>query len=178
MIPRRGRTIPALIVAAISAAGGITVAIDVISVLAGGKPPIWPQRQIATQLRTNHWNDIPVLTVAAVIAFVGLLLLLAALTRGKRRVVPLEAGDPQVIAGTTRRSLRNAVSDAALQVDGIDHAKVKLSTRKAKIKAHSGLRDVTGLHDRITNTAYTRLAGIAPQKSIKVKTRVAYKEED
>lgn len=177
MIPRHSRTAPALIVALIAAAAGVTVAIDVISVLAGGRPVIWPQHQIATQLRATHFDDIPILAVAAAIAFVGLLLLLAALTRGKPTLIPLDSDDPQLTAGTTRRSLRNAVTAAAMQVDGIDRAAVTLTRRKAKVKVRTGLRDASGLDQQVTGSVEHRLAGIKPARPLTVTTRVNYQED-
>lgn len=172
MIPRPGRALPAMLVALIAAAAGITVVIDVIAVQTGRSSIIWPYRQMADQLRTSRWDDIAILAVAAAIAFIGLLLLMAALTPGRKTLVPLATDDPHNEAGASRRSISRTLGEAATQVDGVSRARVSLGRRAVRIRARSRLRDTSGLDQQIQAAVGQRLDQVGPLRPLRVRASV------
>lgn len=173
-IPRRHRVIPAVVTATVLAAAGITVVIDVIAVQTGHRALIWPYQQIADQLRASRWDATPILAVAAAITFLGLLLIAAALIPGKRTLIPLDTGDPDLVVGTSRRSLRRTLTDAALSVDGITTATARPTRRAVKVSATSQLRDPAGQRAQVTDAVNHRLEELA--LALPVSTRVKRKE--
>lgn len=171
-LPRRRRTLPTLAVATICAAAGITVVIDVIAVATVDHSLVWPYEQMARLLRENTWNTTAVLAIAAGTTLIGVLLLLAAATPGRQKLQPLTTGDPDVVAGATRRSLRRTLTDAARNVDGITKAHVTVSRRRVKVTADSYLRDTAGQHDAVTTVVTARLDQLDPTQHRTVHTRV------
>jgi hypothetical protein len=175
-LPRRGRSVLASLVAAVLGAAGVTVAIDVISVQTGHPALIYPYRQIASQLRAARWDDTAIMAVACAFAFVGLLLVVAAVVPGRLRVLAVAAPAPEVAVGTSRRSFGRAIRSAALGVDGISSVRVRLRRRSVKLKAKTPLRDRSGLGDQVKDAVTARLDMIAPQRTLRVKVRLRTKE--
>jgi hypothetical protein len=141
-------------------------------VLAGGNPLIWPQHGISDQLRETHWDDVPILAIAAAATLLGLTLIVSGLTPGKRLLVPLAGDDPQVTAGIARRDLREAISDAAVNVDGVRSVRVRLRRGSATVLARSVLRDTTGLDQTLDEAVGRRLDGIRPVRPLSVEVKV------
>jgi hypothetical protein len=171
-IPRRRRTLPALAVAAICTAAGVTVVIDVIAVATVHHSLVWPYEQMARLLRENTWNTTAVLAIAAGIAFIGILLLAAAALPGRQKLQPLNTGDPDVVAGATRRSLHRTLTDTARDVDGIANAHVAVGRRRIKVTADSYLRDPAGQREAVTTAVAARLDQLDPHQHRSVQTRV------
>jgi hypothetical protein len=166
-----------LFVAAVVAAGGITVAIDVIAVLAGGHPLIWPQRQMTVRLLAARWDDDETLAIGAAIALLGLLLLAAGLTPGRRRLVPLAGDDPHLTVGATSSGIRNAIANSAREVDGVHSVRVGVGSRRISVQARCTLRDVGGLEDALRSAVEECLEGIAPIRRPKVRVRAVPRRE-
>jgi hypothetical protein len=171
-LPRHRRTLPAVAVAAIVAAAGITVVIDVIAVATVRHSLVWPYQQMAQLLRENTWNTTPVLAISAGTAFIGILLLIAATTPGREKLPALTTGDPDIVAGATPRSLRRTLSEAAADVDGITNAHVTIGRRRVKVTAHSSLRDPAGQRDAVTASVTARLNQLQPARPRTVHTRL------
>jgi hypothetical protein len=171
-LPRRRRTLPAVAVAAVAAAAGVTVVIDVIAVATVHHSLVWPYEQMAQLLRENTWNTTAVLAISAGTAFIGILLLIAAVTPGRERLPALTTDDPDVIAGTTQRSLRRTLTEAATNVDGIANAHVTIGRRRVKVTATSSLRDPAGQRDAVTDAVTTRLDQLHPARPRTVHTRL------
>lgn len=173
---RRSRSVPAALTALVLGGAGVTVATDVISVQTGHQSLIYPYRQIAAQLRAAHWDDPAVMAVAAGFALVGLLLVVAAVTPGRPRVIAIAGPAPEVAVDATRRSLRRVVGSAALSVDGISAARVRLRRRSIRLEAKTPLRDRSCLVDLVEAAVTERLDQLAPRRALRVEVRVRTKE--
>jgi hypothetical protein len=171
-LPRRGRTLPALAVAAVCAAAGVTVVIDVIAVATVHHSLVWPYERMAQLLRENTWDTTAVLAIGAGVTLIGILLLVTAATPGRQKLQPLTTGDPDVVAGATRRSLRHTLTDAARNVDGIAKAHVTVGRRRVKVTADSYLRDSAGQRDAVTTAVTARLDQLDTAQRRTVHTRV------
>ena len=172
---RPQRRIPAIIVAAILAAAGVLGAIEAVSAALGH--PLWavPYHDSGGPLHHTHWNDTVTLAAAAAAAFIGLILVLAALLPGRPDAIVLASGDPSVVIGVPRASLRRALARAARDVDGIERAQVKLRRRSATIHATTRLRDTSGLRGSVQAAAQDRLTALDPLSPIRLRTRIQRK---
>jgi hypothetical protein len=175
-LPHRRRVLPALLTAAVLAVAAITVLIDIIAVQTGHRRLIWPYQQIATWGRTHPWNTTLVVVIAAVLTAMGVLLIMAALIPGKPTLIALDTGEPNLVAGTSRRSLARTLSEAARSVDGISAAKAKPRRRTLRVKATSRLRDPAGQQEQVTAAVTFRLADLALARPLPVTTKVTHKE--
>ncbi|WP_236242500.1 DUF6286 domain-containing protein [Streptomyces sp. CC228A] len=168
-IPRR------LLVAFVSlvvAAAGAAVAVDVVAVGTGNAPVVWPQRSLTRELRTREWGDDVIMAVAAGIALIGLLLLWAALSSGRRRAVRVDTADEHTRTVLTRRGLRRTIGAAVGRVDGVDEHRVRLRGRRVKVRATTPLREPQGLQERVAEAAGEQLAAVRTAAAYKVTVKV------
>jgi len=174
---RPRRTVPGVLVAAVLAAAGILGVIWAASAALGH--PLWkvPHRDFAGPLQsTTHWSSTGTLAVAAVAAFIGLVLVLIAVIPGRPRAIALASGDDSVVVGVPRRSLRRSLAWLAGDVPGIDSAKVRAGRRSVKVRATTRLRDTAGLRDSVQAAVEGRLAALDPLWPLRVKVRLRQKE--
>lgn len=169
---RPRRKIPAIIVAAILASAGILGAIEAVTAALGH--PLWkvPYHDFAGPLRDTHWSDTVALAVAAAVAFIGLILLLAAVLPGRPSAIVLASSDTSIVIGAPRASLRRVLQRAARDVDGIERARVKLRRRSAAIHATTRLRDTSGLRGSVHAAVQNRLTALDPLSPIRIRVRM------
>jgi hypothetical protein len=171
-LPRRGRSLAAAITALLLGAAAVTVAIDVISIQTRHAALIYPYRQIAGQLRAARWDDTGVMAIAATIALVGLVLLCDAVIPGQPKVIQVAGPSPEVAVGTSRRSLRRAVRSAALRVDGIAAASVRLRRRSLVVLASTRLRDRGDMDREVTAVVSELLDQLGPRRPFRISVRL------
>jgi hypothetical protein len=169
---RPQRRVAATIVAAILAAAGILGAIEAVSAALGH--PLWrvPYHDFAGPLRDTPWSDAVTLAAAAAVAFIGLILVLAALLPGRPDAIVLASGDTSVVIAVPRASLRRVLARAAQDVDGIERARVKLRRRSAVIHATTRLRDTSGLRGSVQAAAQDRLTALDPLSPVRIRARI------
>jgi Family of unknown function (DUF6286) len=172
---RPRRSVASVIVAAVIAAAGLLGVIEAVSAALGH--PLWrvPHRYFAGPLRDTPWSDVVTLAIAAAVAFIGLVLVLAALIPGRPRAIPVASGDTSVVVGVPRASLRRAVARAAQDVDGIDRARVKLRGRRITVRAATRLRDTTGLRGSVHAAVQDRLTALDPLWPMRIRVRIRRK---
>lgn len=174
---RPRRTIPGVLVAAVVAVAGILGCIWGASAALGH--PLWkvPHSDFAGPVQnTVHWSDTGTLTAAAVIAFVGFLLILIGVIPGRTRAIPVASSDGSVVIGVSRRNLRRSLGWLAEEVPGIDRAKVRAGRRFVKVHATTRLRDTTGLREKVEECVEQRLSALDPLWPTQVKVRLRRKE--
>ncbi len=175
---RPRRTIPGVLVAAVLAAAGIIGCIWAASAALGH--PLWnvSYGDFAGPMQTTaHWDDTRTLAIAAAVAFVGLVLLLTAVLPGRPRAVVLASGDDSVIVGVPRRSLRRSLGWLAVEVPGIDSARVRIRRRSVTVRATTRLRDTAGLREGVRAVVQERLDALDPLWPPRVRVRLRRKRE-
>ncbi len=177
-LPRRPRIVPAVIVAIIIGAAGVTVAIDVIAVRANHHAQIWPYRQMATQMRQTHWGDGIVIAVAAALIAVGLILLSLAIVPGREKLIALNSERSEEAVSTTRKSLRRMLHRAISDLDAVDNVEVRLRRRAVRLSVGSPLRDPGNLATEARSMAIDRLEQIGVNRPPRVTVRVRHREND
>lgn len=171
------RRIPAALVALLSAAAIGLLLYDVVSVRAGGPAMRW-RRRLAEELATRPLDDTWMIVGAAVAMALGLWLFLLAVTPGLRRLLPMRQptgipGTQEVRAGLDRRAADLILRDRAMQVPGVQSARVAVGRRKVKARAQAHFRDLDEVRadlDATLGEAVTSL-GLARQPTLTVHVR-------
>jgi hypothetical protein len=157
---------------------GVLVPAEIVHTAVLAKPGrlILPWEAL-TRFFTGHaWSTGPVLTLSAVTAGVGLVLLLAELKRRRRGLLRLSTDDEHLTAGTTRRSLQRALAVRAEEVDGISSASAKVRRRRASVAATTGLRNPGDLRQRLTDQLTGWLDGLGLVKAPRLRVRLSSRE--
>lgn len=115
------------------------------------------------------------LVVGIVAAFLGLLLLGAALLPARRGLVELAEHETGIAAGVPRASLARTLGAAATGVDGISSAKVG-GRRVLTVRATTSLRNTDGLADRVQEVVERRLTQLGPAQQYRVRVRLSRKD--
>lgn len=171
------RRIPAALVALLSAAAIGLLLYDVVSVRAGRSAMRW-RRRLAEELATRPLDDVWMIVGAAVAMALGLWLFLLAVTPGLRRLLPMRQptgvpGTGEVRAGLDRRAAALVLRDRAVQVPGVQSARVAVGRRKVKARARAHFRDLEEVRadlDATLGEAVTFL-GLARQPTLTVRVR-------
>ncbi|GAA5041948.1 hypothetical protein HNP84_002263 [Thermocatellispora tengchongensis] len=170
---RPRRIVPATIAAAVLLAVSLLVLIEVVSGLVGRPARIIPYDAMLRWAATTRWNEAAVLTGAAIVALVGLLLLLLGLVPGRPSHVPLRTEDPELIMGMQRRSFARALERAAETVPGVTRARARMRGGRVLITASSAMHDPGGLEQSVREAVYGKLRSLAPavEPPVDVKVR-------
>ncbi|MEU7989043.1 DUF6286 domain-containing protein [Streptosporangium canum] len=169
---RPRRVVPAVITAALMTVIGALVAVETISALLG-RPVRWvPYDRMLGWASSTPWSDPWVMLGASVVTALGLLLVLLALVPGRPRFIPARTGDPDLVIGVQRRGFTRSLAHAARQVQGVDHARVRLHGTTAQVTAGSHLRDTTGLAEAVRLAVADRIAALAPVDDYPVRVNL------
>ncbi|UOB11354.1 alkaline shock response membrane anchor protein AmaP [Streptomyces sp. HP-A2021] len=171
------RRIPAALVALLSVAAIGLLLYDVVSVRAGRSAMRW-RRRLAEELATRPLDDTWMIVGAAVAMALGLWLFLLAVTPGLRRLLPMRQptgtpGAEDVHAGLDRRAVALVLRDRAVQVPGVQSARVAVGRRKVKARAEAHFRDLEEVRadlDAKLGEAVTSM-GLARQPALTVHVR-------
>jgi hypothetical protein len=151
--PRSQRVVPAMVVAAVVGAGLVTFVIDVVAVWTIGHSLIWPYRDMAARMRHTTWSDTPIIAIAAAITAVGVLLLIAAVVPGRKKLLDLDADRPATAAGISARHLRRALRRVTIRLDGVGDVTVNLRRHRAQLDVTTPYRDPGDLAGTVQTSA-------------------------
>jgi hypothetical protein len=135
------RRVPAGVTALLLFAGTGVMLYDVASVRAGRSGMAW-RRELTDELATRRVDDVFMLAGAAVVAALGLWLLVLALTPGMRSLLVMRPDVPQVRAGLERSAAALVLRDRAMEVSGVQSVRVTVSRRKVRARARAHFRDL------------------------------------
>lgn len=128
------RRIPAALTALLVAVAAGTFLFDIVRVRAGRPAAAWRTR-LTDELATRPLDDLWIQIGAAVIAVVGLWLVVLALTPGLRHQLPLQTPDAQMRAVLDRDAAALLLRDAAMRVPGVSAARVRVFQRRVRARA-------------------------------------------
>ncbi|MBO8190859.1 hypothetical protein ITI46_03975 [Streptomyces oryzae] len=166
------RRAPAGIVALLLFAGIGVLLYDVASVRAGRSGMAW-RRTLTDELAGRRLDDAYLLAGAAVVAALGLWLLVLALTPGKRSLLAMRPDIPQVRAGLERSAAALVLRDRAMEISGVQSVRVTVTRRKVRARAAAHFRDleeVRGDLDRVLREGIGEL-GLARRPDLSVHVR-------
>ncbi|MEV6649517.1 DUF6286 domain-containing protein [Streptomyces sp. NPDC051219] len=135
------RRVPAALTAlAVLGAAGLLL-YDLAAVRAD-RPAMQWRRSLARELAERPLDDTWVLAGAAAAIALGLWLLVLAVTPGLRRILPMRRRTADVRAGLDRRAAALVLRDRAMEVAGVQSARVKVGRSKAAVRAVSHFREL------------------------------------
>lgn len=167
-----GRRIPAALVALV-VLGGTGILLYDIAAVRADRPAMQWRRTVADDLATRHLDDVWVLAGSALAAALGLWLLLLALTPGLRALLPMSRRHAGVRAGLDRTAAAFVLRDRAVEVAGVQSVRVRMSRRKATVRALSHFRELDDVRadlDTVLGRAVSEL-GLARPPGLSVHVR-------
>ncbi|MEE2052530.1 DUF6286 domain-containing protein [Nocardiopsis tropica] len=173
---RPRRSWPAVITGLVILAVAVVAAAEVISALAGSPLRLIPVGAATGYAGATTWSAPSVQIASAVLALIGLALIVAALTPGHGHWTALRTDDPALVVGLTRPALRRAVAAAAHEVSGVDAVNVAVRGNRLRVHVRTGMREAAGLPAEVTAAVERRLEELAPLRSMRIATHVRYAE--
>ncbi|MBW8818165.1 MAG: hypothetical protein JF598_07980 [Streptomyces sp.] len=113
-----------------------------IAAVRADRPAMHWRRELARQLAERPLDDTWVLVGAGVAAALGLWLIVLAATPGLRGVLPMSRTHPDVRAGLHRDAAAMVLRDRAMEVAGVQSARVRMRRKKADVRAVSHFREL------------------------------------
>ncbi|MFI5795659.1 DUF6286 domain-containing protein [Streptomyces sp. NPDC051677] len=139
------RRVPAAVVAVLLLVVAAAFLYDVAAVRAHRPVMAW-RRELARQLAERPLDDGWVLLGAGVAAALGLWLVVLAVTPGLRDVLPMTRPRPDVRAGLHRGAAALVLRDRAMEIAGVQSARVRVGRRRADVRVVSHFRDLDDVH--------------------------------
>lgn len=176
---RPSRVVPASIVAVVLLTVGVLAAISAVARLANGTWPT-PVSAGAGGLTGLTWGSAAMLAASAVVAAIGLVLLVAGLKAGAFRTIRLQPANPTSTAAdtdfviSTRAVARLAAARADL-VDGVDKVAVSATARRVDIQAVTTSEQAQEIRDRIAEGVTQTLTDAGLHRVPRVTARVRTK---
>jgi len=127
------------------------------------------------------WSDRSVVITFILIGVAGMLLLALQLWRRPPLSLPLEDTTRDVHTDISRRSLEQALTRAALSVDGVSGAHVRSRRRRVTVHATTQRRQPGDLRDRVNASTAGVLSGLRlqdqPRLAVDVRSRQVSRAE-
>lgn len=163
----------------VTAAGG-TAAIELLAAALGSAVhPVPGVDGLLDVLSRYAWSDPNALVVLGAIAVLGAAFLAAALP-GRLRGVPLDGPDPRQAGLIGRAAVRRMLTDAALEVPGIERARVRglgVFRRGLVVRAWTYYRNPSNLAELVRAAAEARLDRIEPMHRPPVDVRLGWRKD-
>lgn len=165
------RRVPAGIVALLLLGLAGLFLYDIVSVRAG-RPGMGWRRELARQLAERPLDDTWVLVGAGVAAVLGLWLLILAVTPGLRDVLPMRRTHTDVRAGLHRDAAATALRDRAMEVAGVQSARVRVRRRRARVRAVSHFRELDDVRTDLDAVLADAVRGLGLSRPPSLSVRV------
>ncbi|MDH6216046.1 DUF6286 domain-containing protein [Streptomyces pseudovenezuelae] len=153
------RRVPATVVALLLLAVTGLFLYDIAAVRAD-RPAMHWRRELAGQLAERPLDDTAVLVGAGVAAALGLWLIALAATPGLRAVLPMRRAHADVSAGLHRNAAALVLRDRAMEVAGVQSARVRVRRTRADVYAVSHFRELDDVHDDLDTALDEAVKGL------------------
>ncbi|TDD64916.1 alkaline shock response membrane anchor protein AmaP [Actinomadura darangshiensis] len=163
----------------LTASGGVAAIELLAAALGSAVHPVPGVAPVVDVLRGYAWADPDVLVVAGGVAALGTAFLLAALP-GRLRGIPLAGDDPRLAGVIGRAALRRALADAALDVPGIERARVRglgVLRRGLVVRATTCYRNPANSAELVQRAIGARLDRIEPMHRPAVDVRLGWRKD-
>ncbi|MFR0356550.1 DUF6286 domain-containing protein [Streptomyces sediminimaris] len=165
------RRVPAGIVALLVLAVAGLFLYDIAAVRAHRPAMSW-RRELARQLAERHLDGTWVLLGAGVAAALGLWLVVLALTPGLRAVLPMRRPQADVRAGLHREAAALVLRDRAMEVAGVQTARVRVRRGRAEVFALSHFRELDDVRADLDATLGEAVGGMGLARPPALTVRV------
>ncbi|MEU3182620.1 DUF6286 domain-containing protein [Streptomyces sp. NPDC006923] len=166
------RRIPAALVALVVLGAAALLLYDIAAVRAGHPAMAW-RRELAGELARQPLDQTWVLVAAAVAMALGVWLVALALTPGLRGVLPMRRDFGEVRAGLDRDAAALVLRDRAMEVSGVQSARVRVGRSRVKARAQSHFRELDDVRADLRDVlgAGIRELGLASPPALSVRVR-------
>ena len=165
----------ALILAAALAAASIILIVEVVAHALHASPVIVHWTTWYHWTRKTHWDALVVTIWSIILIIAGALLLAPQLKPRRVTRLKLRSDDKATDAAMTRGGLAGALRAAALDIDGISKAAIKVRRRRARVTATAAARDRAAadtLRQPVTDAARRRLDDLQLRHPPHLRVRV------
>ncbi|GGX75537.1 DUF6286 domain-containing protein [Streptomyces fructofermentans] len=166
------RRVPAGILAVLVLAGAGLLLYDVVAVRAGRTALGW-RDSLARELAERPLDDTWVLVGAGIAAALGLWLLVLATTPGLRGLLPMRRAHADVRAGLDRDAAAMVLRDRAMEVSGVQAARVRMKRRKVDVRALSHFRELDDVRADLDLALADGIRGLGLTRRPSLSVRVA-----
>jgi hypothetical protein len=157
--------------------GGLLAVVEIVLAQLGRAPLVVPRDRWAAWLDDQTWETPAVRAALVLVALVGLLLVLAAVRRGRPALLPLPAGaaPPGVRAHASRRTVERSLADAVRDVDGVVAARASAGRRRVTVLVRSMTRSGDP-EQRVREAVDQRLRSLGLAGSLRPRVVLSYEE--
>ncbi|WP_326649066.1 MULTISPECIES: DUF6286 domain-containing protein [unclassified Streptomyces] len=113
-----------------------------IAAVRAGRPAMEWRRAAAEQLAKWRLEDVGVLACAGAVMLLGVILIVLAVTPGLRALLPMRRCTAAVRAGLDREAAAQVLRDRAMEVSGVQSARVRMGRAKVSVRAQSHFREL------------------------------------
>ncbi|WP_328297945.1 DUF6286 domain-containing protein [Streptomyces sp. NBC_00435] len=135
------RRVPAA-VAALAVLGVAGLFLYDLAAVRAHRPGMRWRRELGHALERHTPGDLAVLIGGGGLAAAGAALLLYALAPGRRGILTMRAGHPEVRAGLERRAAAQVLRDRAMEVSGVRSVRVRVGRAHVGVRAVSHFREL------------------------------------
>jgi hypothetical protein len=179
---RPSRTVPASIAALLLLALGVAGVWSSIERLSSGRWPSWVG-STHKWLGSQTWGEAVVIVLSAVVALIGLALLLSAIKPGMPNAYEIEGADLDAGAGSTapgdtefvmtRRSVAKLARAHAATVPGVASVSASATSRRVTLAVTTLSEQGQAIEERVTAQVTDALtsAGLSPRPRVTAKAR-------
>jgi hypothetical protein len=153
--------------------GGLLAATEIVLAQLGRPSWLIAQEQWSAWVRQRTFSEGLTRAILGGLVVLGLLLLLAALRRGKPRTLSLPSAAPGVQVTASRRGIERTLRAAAARTSGVTSVEVKASRRKVKVKAHIAARAAGSTQQQVSDVVASKLDELGLAGTLRPKVRVA-----
>ncbi|MGW4033533.1 DUF6286 domain-containing protein [Streptomyces sp. NPDC004838] len=157
------RRVPAALLALVVLGGAGILLYDIAAVRAGRPAMEW-RRSLARSLANWRVDEPWVLVVASAVVVLGLCLIVVAVTPGLRSVLPMRRHEEAVRAGLAREAAALVLRDRAVEVSGVQSARVRVGRSRITVRARSHFRDLDDVRADLDTVLTTGIAGLGLEK--------------
>ncbi|MFF3348074.1 DUF6286 domain-containing protein [Streptomyces sp. NPDC002779] len=144
---------------------------DIAAVRADRPAMAW-RRDLADQLAERPLDDIRVLIGAGVATALGLWLLWLAATPGLRSLLPMRRTHPDVRGALDRQAAALVLRDRAMEIAGVQSARVRMRRKRADVRAVSHFRDLDDVRADLDGALADAVNGLGLSRPPALSVRV------
>lgn len=138
---------------------------------------VLPYASTNRYLHQHVWDSTPVRVISAVVAAVGLILLLLELKPRRPGILTMAGSTAGVVTGISRRSLGHTLSRAATSVPGVAEAKTRVGRSRARVRARTRLRDPGDLERLLHRELAEALDDLQLTRPPRLRLKLSHREE-
>jgi hypothetical protein len=137
--------------------GGLLAASEIVLAQLGRPPWLVPYPQWSVWLGQRTLTDGLMRAAMAALVVVGLLLMLAALRRGKPHNLMLPSNIEGVQVTASRRGIERSLREAGSRISGVRSVEVRAGRRTVKVRAYTASRTEGQVQQQLTDTVAAKL---------------------